>query len=181
MFNIKQLRKNKGLTQAELARLMNVRQQSIQQWESGVTSPNEANLQKMVSIIGTGEGVKQEVQVRAAIHTLLAKHYPKETLDVNIQERGMHWAIDYLTGNKAVNFVPFSSDGNEIMHKMLQMATLKSAHRGKECILMLVGERKGTADEVVALRNLTVEAALLGVAVYQLDKASELIALLYQL
>ena len=48
----KQYRKQKGLTQQELADLLGVSNKSVSRWESGKMAPSEKNAQKLKEILG---------------------------------------------------------------------------------------------------------------------------------
>lgn len=49
--NIRQLRKNKGLTQEELAIRLNVVRQTLSKWEKGLSVPDAEMLQKIAEIL----------------------------------------------------------------------------------------------------------------------------------
>ena len=51
--NIKVLRKNKGLTQEELAVRLNVVRQTVSKWEKGLSVPDAETIQKMADILET--------------------------------------------------------------------------------------------------------------------------------
>ena len=51
MNNIKFLRENMGLSQTELARLINVSQQSVAKWENGVSSPRTDKLPEIAKVL----------------------------------------------------------------------------------------------------------------------------------
>lgn len=53
MNNISEFRKNKNLSQSELAELMNVNQNTISQWEIGIRSPNIESAIKLAEILET--------------------------------------------------------------------------------------------------------------------------------
>lgn len=46
------LRKEKGITQAELAEIMDVSRQAVSRWESGVVTPSIENLKRLSSLYG---------------------------------------------------------------------------------------------------------------------------------
>ena len=48
--NLKFLRKNKGLTQSELAKILNVDQRTVSAWEKGVCEPSFLMLAKLCEI-----------------------------------------------------------------------------------------------------------------------------------
>lgn len=50
---IRTLREKVGLNQEELARLLELKPQSVQQWESGKTSPRGPRIRKLASILAT--------------------------------------------------------------------------------------------------------------------------------
>ena len=51
--NIKNLRKNKGLTQEELASKLNVVRQTVSKWEKGLSVPDAELLKKLAEILET--------------------------------------------------------------------------------------------------------------------------------
>ena len=51
--NIKNLRKQKGLTQEELAVRLNVVRQTVSKWEKGISVPDAALLEKLADILDT--------------------------------------------------------------------------------------------------------------------------------
>lgn len=53
---IKELRKQKGLSQSELAALCNVHQTAVSQWENGRTSPDSESLRIISSVLGVSVG-----------------------------------------------------------------------------------------------------------------------------
>lgn len=53
---IKELRKQKGLSQSELAALCNVHQTAVSQWENGRTSPDSESLKIISSVLGVSVG-----------------------------------------------------------------------------------------------------------------------------
>ncbi len=53
---IKDLRKQKGLSQSELAALCNVHQTAVSQWENGRTSPDNDSLRILAGVLGVSVG-----------------------------------------------------------------------------------------------------------------------------
>lgn len=53
---IKELRKQKGFSQSELAALCNVHQTAVSQWENGRTSPDSESLRIISSVLGVSVG-----------------------------------------------------------------------------------------------------------------------------
>ena len=51
MTKIKELREKKGLSQAALAGKMNVSQQAVARWESGVAMPKSESLPKLADVL----------------------------------------------------------------------------------------------------------------------------------
>lgn len=51
MISIKNIREDKGVTQAELAKRLNVTQGAVSQWELGITKPRADVLLKLSSIL----------------------------------------------------------------------------------------------------------------------------------
>ena len=51
--NIKNLRKNKGLTQEELASKLNVVRQTVSKWEKGLSVPDAELLKKLAEVLET--------------------------------------------------------------------------------------------------------------------------------
>ncbi len=54
--NIKNIRKNKGMTQEELAIRLNVVRQTVSKWEKGVSVPDAALLEKLADVLETDVG-----------------------------------------------------------------------------------------------------------------------------
>ncbi len=52
MEQLRRLRKEKGLTQKDLAALLSVNQTAVSQWERGVTSPGRGTLLRLAEILG---------------------------------------------------------------------------------------------------------------------------------
>lgn len=67
--NIKSLRRNKGLTQDELASRLNVVRQTVSKWEKGLSVPDAEMLQKIAEVFDTdvsqllGASIKQNENV----------------------------------------------------------------------------------------------------------------------
>ena len=66
MFILKDLRKEKGYTQSDVAKALCVSQQTVAKWESGSAIPRIDKLQKLADLFGCSIGVliknlKQEV------------------------------------------------------------------------------------------------------------------------
>ena len=67
--NIKTLRKNKGITQDELASRLNVVRQTVSKWEKGLSVPDAETLQKMAEVFDAdvrqllGVSIKQNENV----------------------------------------------------------------------------------------------------------------------
>ena len=67
--NMKALRKNKGLTQDELASRLNVVRQTVSKWEKGLSVPDAEMLQKIADVLGSdvsqllGAPIKQNENV----------------------------------------------------------------------------------------------------------------------
>lgn len=49
--NIKRFREAKGISQYKLAQLLNVSQQSVDQWERSLTNPRKNNIDKISSVL----------------------------------------------------------------------------------------------------------------------------------
>ena len=56
---LKELRKESGLTQMELARKLNVKQNTISNWENGKSKPDIITTTKLAEVLGvtTDEGI----------------------------------------------------------------------------------------------------------------------------
>lgn len=50
-FNIRAARRLKGMTQAQLAKSLDVRQEQVSRWETGKVFPNEDNLKKIKKVL----------------------------------------------------------------------------------------------------------------------------------
>jgi transcriptional regulator with XRE-family HTH domain len=57
MISIRNLRKNLGLSQAELAQKLNVHQTAVSQWENGRTMPDVDSLKRIAEIFGVSVDV----------------------------------------------------------------------------------------------------------------------------
>ena len=74
--NIKNLRKNKGFTQEELANRLNVVRQTVSKWEKGYSVPDAEMLKKMAELFETdvshllGSPIEQEASVDAVAEQL---------------------------------------------------------------------------------------------------------------
>lgn len=55
MTNLAELRKSKGLSQAELSRLVGVSKVTIQTWETTNAKPNAENKRKLDEVLGVEE------------------------------------------------------------------------------------------------------------------------------
>ena len=51
MYNIKEARKNKGFTQNQLSKELNVHQTAVSQWERGKTQPRSYFIPKILKIL----------------------------------------------------------------------------------------------------------------------------------
>lgn len=49
--NIKRIREAKGISQYKLAQMLNISQQSVDQWERSLTNPRKSNIDKISSIL----------------------------------------------------------------------------------------------------------------------------------
>ena len=74
--NIKTLRKNKGLTQEELAARLNVVRQTVSKWEKGFSVPDADILQKIADILEVdvkqllGAGIELEADSNSIVDQL---------------------------------------------------------------------------------------------------------------
>lgn len=73
--NIKKLRKQKGLTQEELAVRLNVVRQTVSKWEKGISVPDAVLLEKIADILDTN------------VSTLLGKTVEPESDSTQIAEQ----------------------------------------------------------------------------------------------
>lgn len=49
---LKDYRKNKGLTQADVAKRFNIKQSTVAMWESGASIPRTENITKLADLLG---------------------------------------------------------------------------------------------------------------------------------
>ena len=76
--NIKKYRTLRGLSQLELANLMNVSQKTISSWEIGRTEPNMGMVERLALLLGVrksdllGEDGMEQVLTAAEIHLIKA-------------------------------------------------------------------------------------------------------------
>ena len=67
--NIKVIRKNKGLTQEELAARLNVVRQTVSKWEKGLSVPDAQMLQKLAEVLETSVEKLLDAQPETARET----------------------------------------------------------------------------------------------------------------
>ena len=67
--NIKVMRKNKGLTQEELAARLNVVRQTVSKWEKGLSVPDAQMLQKLAEVLETSVEKLLDAQPETARET----------------------------------------------------------------------------------------------------------------
>ena len=100
--NIKKFRIIRGLSQAELADLLNVSQKTISSWEIGRTEPNMGMVEKLALLLGVrksdliGEDGMEQVLTAAEIH--LIKSFRK----LSREQRTM-----------VMNIVDYAADGGD--------------------------------------------------------------------
>lgn len=119
------LRREKGLSQEDLAEVVGVTRQAVQKWESGASRPDMDNLTTLARYFGvtldyliTGE----ETAAPAAGPTIIEKHYYRERWEyeyvsertlwglplvhVHLSEQGLAWAKGIIAiGNVATGLV----------------------------------------------------------------------------
>ncbi len=59
--SIRELRRHMGLTQAELARLLGIRQQTVSEWEGGLYKPRGATV-TLLNIVADRSGFKYQAK-----------------------------------------------------------------------------------------------------------------------
>ena len=89
--NIKSYRKNKGITQEELASLLNVTPQAVSKWESGASLPDVSMLVPLAQIFGVSTDV------------LLGYDLIAEQEEETHRIRKTMWGIRESEGNRAEN------------------------------------------------------------------------------
>lgn len=60
--DLEKTRKDKGLSQIEVAKKIGVSANTYRNWEYGANEPNEENLIKLIEVLGNGGGEKNEVK-----------------------------------------------------------------------------------------------------------------------
>ena len=65
---IKALRESRGLTQSELARMLNVSRSSINAWEIGISAPSTSHLKELSDIFKVSSDHILEIKTTAAIN-----------------------------------------------------------------------------------------------------------------
>ena len=111
MNRLKELRKEKGLTQTDLAELLEVTKLTIHNWENGVSSIKSDRLKKLCEIFDVDvpyllgyNNVKNETNIKAAVldEALEKLRAINNMLSVESDEGTNMWAVGFLTAIAAV-------------------------------------------------------------------------------
>ncbi len=71
---IRQFRRQQGVTQAELARKIGVKQYSIARWEKGQNSPTPERLAKIAEVLGVGLNALYGIEEKPKTPSKAPKH-----------------------------------------------------------------------------------------------------------
>lgn len=94
--NIKVLRKNKGMTQEELAARLNVVRQTVSKWEKGLSVPDAQMLQSLAEVLETTVAKLLDARPEAAKeHDLVAEQLSRINEQLVIRNRRARriWAV----------------------------------------------------------------------------------------
>jgi transcriptional regulator with XRE-family HTH domain len=101
--DVKNYRKQAGLSQQQLAVLLGVRRATISDWENGVYFPTPENIQKMAKIFGADVAtLKADIEVTRAINELKRRNisYEKVLTFINMDDLDVILAIKQLQEHK---------------------------------------------------------------------------------
>ena len=111
MNRLKELRKEKGLTQDDLAELLEVTKSTIFNWENGVSNIKPDRLKKLCEIFGVDmpyilgyNNVKNETNIKAAVldEALEKLRTINTMLSVESDEGPNMWTVGFLTAMTAI-------------------------------------------------------------------------------
>ena len=111
MNRLKELRKEKGLTQDDLAELLEVTKSTIFNWENGVSNIKPDRLKKLCEIFDVDatyllgyNNVKNETNIKAAVldETLEKLRTINNMLSVESDEGPNMWTVGFLTAMVAI-------------------------------------------------------------------------------
>lgn len=87
MIRIKELREEKGISQKELGKILNVAQNTISNWEKGSREPDTKALMKLAEILEcTTDYLLGKSNIRTPIETIAAHHDGGEFTEEELNE-----------------------------------------------------------------------------------------------
>ncbi len=99
---IQTLRKNKNLTQSQLAEKLDVTRQAVQKWESGITSPDITKLPELASILGVSvdtllnADITEEELIKELSHFQDKQNEEKNSTPESKNNKSRRSMLDYM-------------------------------------------------------------------------------------
>lgn len=85
--NLKKIRKDKGYTQEELAKKLNVVRQTVSKWEKGLSLPDVDILSKIVNVLETDVNILLDGQITTTDQSEIVKQLAKINEQLTIKNR----------------------------------------------------------------------------------------------
>lgn len=85
--NLKKIRKDKGYTQEELAKKLNVVRQTVSKWEKGLSLPDVDMLSKIVNVLETDVNILLDGQITTTDQSEIVKQLAKINEQLTIKNR----------------------------------------------------------------------------------------------
>ena len=85
--NLKKIRKDKGYTQEELAKKLNVVRQTVSKWEKGLSLPDVDMLSKIANVLETDVNILLDGQITTTDQSEIVKQLAKINEQLTIKNR----------------------------------------------------------------------------------------------
>ena len=85
--NLKKIRKDKGYTQEELAKKLNVVRQTVSKWEKGLSLPDVDMLSKIANVLETDVNILLDGQITSTDQSEIVKQLAKINEQLTIKNR----------------------------------------------------------------------------------------------
>lgn len=85
--NLKKIRKDKGYTQEELAKKLNVVRQTVSKWEKGLSLPDVDILSKIANVLETDVNILLDGQITSTDQSEIVKQLAKINEQLTIKNR----------------------------------------------------------------------------------------------
>ena len=153
--NLYELRKEKGITQSELAEILGVSFQTISKWENGVTIPDVKNVIAMAEFFDvTTDQILglQPIKYSYFSRKTASAEYWNEKLDYIRSSREYLWNRDYMEFliqkvwkiDKSVNIIDFGCGNGYLAGLMLPYLPKESTYTGVDISDVLIRDAKST-------------------------------------